>query len=90
MPDPLRAWPLEAVEAILTAHAARFGVARVSEITRLDGVGAPVVAAIRRDPIAESVSVASGRGDTVPAARVAALARRWSATAPSPAAGWRS
>lgn len=74
MPDPLRAWPLEAVEAILTAHAARFGVARVSEITRLDGVGAPVVAAIRRDPIAESVSVASGRGDTVPAARVAALA----------------
>lgn len=74
MIDPLRARPLEAVEAILTAHAARFGVARVSEITRLDGIGAPVVAAIRRDPIGESVSVASGRGDTIPAARVAALA----------------
>jgi thioglycine synthase len=72
--DPLRAWPIDEVDAILTANTRHFGVARISEIMRLDRLGLPVVSVMRRDPVGESVSVVSGKGDSVRAARVAALA----------------
>jgi ribosomal protein S12 methylthiotransferase accessory factor len=56
---------------VLTAAATRF-VARVN--TRLDELGLPTVSVTRRDPLGESVSVTSGKGDTARAARVSALA----------------
>jgi ribosomal protein S12 methylthiotransferase accessory factor len=70
----LRARSLAATDRVLTAALGRFGVVRVANITRLDEVGLPTVSVVRRDPIGESVSVASGKGPTVLAARVAALA----------------
>jgi thioglycine synthase len=72
--DPLRGRSVAEIDRVLTAAAARFGVARVGEITRLDVLGLPTVTAIRRDPIGESVSVSSGKGGTAVSARVSALA----------------
>jgi YcaO-like protein with predicted kinase domain len=72
--DPLRTRALADVDRLLTAAADRFGVARIAEITRLDRLGIPAVSVTRRDPIGESVSVCTGKGDTVLAARVAGLA----------------
>lgn len=78
--DPLRARSLAALadvaalDRLLTASADRFGVARIAEITRLDRLGIPAVSVTRRDPIGESISVCTGKGDTALAARVAGLA----------------
>lgn len=58
----------------MTEAAARFGVTRLADITRLDEPGLPIASAVRRNPIGESVSVASGKGASPLAARVAALA----------------
>src|SRR5947208_11910034 len=72
--DPLRARSLAEVDRLLTAAADRFGVVRIAEITRLDRLGIPAVSVTRRDPIAPSVSVCTGKGDDVVEARVAGLA----------------
>ncbi|HMG57079.1 MAG TPA: YcaO-like family protein, partial [Kofleriaceae bacterium] len=72
--DPLRARALAEIDRLLTASAERFGVARIAEITRLDRLGLPAVSVIRRDPIGHSVSVCTGKGDSVVEARVAGLA----------------
>ena len=72
--DPLRTRALADVDRLLTAAADRFGVARIAEITRLDRLGIPAVSVTRRDPIGASVSVCTGKGDSVLAARVAGLA----------------
>ncbi len=72
--DPLRTRDLIATDLVLTAAAARFGVTRLAEITRLDEPGLPIASAVRGDPIGASVSVASGKGGSPLAARVAALA----------------
>ena len=72
--DPLRARSLAELDRLLTASADRFGVARIAEITRLDRLGLPAVSVTRRDPIGESVSVCTGKGDSLLEARVAGLA----------------
>jgi YcaO-like protein with predicted kinase domain len=72
--DPLRARSLAEIDRLLTASADRFGVARIAEITRLDRLGIPAVSVTRRDPIGESVSVCTGKGDSLLEARVAGLA----------------
>jgi YcaO-like protein with predicted kinase domain len=72
--DPLRARAPAEIDRLLTAASDRFGVARVAEITRLDRIGIPAVSVIRRDPIGESVSVCTGKGDSVTEARAAGLA----------------
>lgn len=73
-PAALRERPIEEIDAVLTAAAPRFGIVRVAEVTALDEVGVRTVTVTRCDPIGVSVSVASGTGDDVRAARVAALA----------------
>jgi len=72
--DPLRARSLAELDRLLSASADRFGVARIAEITRLDRLGLPAVSVTRRDPIGESVSVCTGKGDSLLEARVAGLA----------------
>jgi thioglycine synthase len=51
-----------------------FGVARLTVLDRLDRLGVATVAAVRADPIGESVSVCTGKGASAQAARAAALA----------------
>lgn len=72
--DPLRERPLAELDRILSDAAPSFGVARAGDITRLDDLGLPTFTAVRADPIGESVSVCTGKGRTLPAARVSALA----------------
>jgi ribosomal protein S12 methylthiotransferase accessory factor len=72
--DPARTRSLAESDRLLSAAADRFGVARIAEITRLDRLGIAAVSVTRRDPIGESVSVCTGKGDSVLEARVAALA----------------
>ncbi len=72
--DPLRTRSLAETDRLLTATAGEFGVARIADITRLDRLGIATAAVTRRDPIGESISVCSGKGESSLEARVSALA----------------
>ena len=68
--------------ADLVAVAQRIGVQRIADLSALDDLGVHVVAAVRTPLDPASVSVCSGRGATVEAARIGALAEaieRWCA-----------
>jgi ribosomal protein S12 methylthiotransferase accessory factor len=69
-----RALPLERTAAILDSSRTTFGVARIGNITRLDGIGIATVSVVRSDPVGQSVSVCTGKGESELHARVGALA----------------
>lgn len=72
-PECLRTRSLSAVDAELSRNAHRFGVARISDLTRLDSLGISTIAVTRADPLGESVSVCTGKGASPLEARVGAL-----------------
>ncbi|PUB14187.1 YcaO-like family protein [Yoonia sediminilitoris] len=61
--------PQDTLEKI-TPYLPRMGITRLADITGLDRIGIPVAQAIR--PLGRSLSVAQGKGMTLPAARVSA------------------
>lgn len=63
--DPQDTW--DVVRPLLK----RFGITRVADITGLDGLGIPVVMAVR--PLAKSLSVSQGKGRTTLLAQVSAV-----------------
>ncbi|MGI8797205.1 MAG: YcaO-like family protein [Acidimicrobiia bacterium] len=62
---------LEETLALILPHLERFGITRVADITGLDHVGIPVVHVVQ--PIAKTLSVASGKGLDLDAARVSGI-----------------
>lgn len=68
----LRAESLEVTLARARSVAAQLGIARVTEITRLDMVGVPVFAGIRPAALPGSLCVNAGKGMSVAEARVGA------------------
>lgn len=49
----------------------KYGITRVADVTRLDILGIPVMMAVR--PLARTLSVSQGKGQTLPLARVSAV-----------------
>lgn len=71
LPGTDRARPPEATLAMATDAAAKVGVTRVADITRLDTIGIPTFQAIR--PAAATVAVSQGKGITPELAKVSAM-----------------
>jgi YcaO-like protein with predicted kinase domain len=69
--EPHRLLSLEETLASLTPHLGRMGITRVANLTGLDRVGVPVVAAVR--PNARSLAVSQGKGLSVAAAKISAI-----------------
>ncbi len=69
----LRALHVEEAWSIAAQHFERFGVTRVTDITRLDRVGLPVYAAIRPGARPDSLCVHAGKGLTRAEARIGAF-----------------
>ncbi len=95
MPDPARAkvfWtgthrvrqPAETLD-LVTAQFPRFGITRIADVTGLDTIGIPVALAVR--PLARSLSVSQGKGQTLLLAKVSAAmesVEHWHAEHASP------
>jgi len=73
--------------AALEAYAPRCGVTRIADVSRLDDLGIHVVTATRTPRYRASISVASGRGASLPEARFAALAEALERTCAEPGDG---
>jgi ribosomal protein S12 methylthiotransferase accessory factor len=61
---------LEDTWRVLEPRLSRFGISRVADVTGLDSIGIPVAMAVR--PLADSLSVSQGKGQTPLAARISA------------------
>ncbi|WP_084316863.1 YcaO-like family protein [Actinospica robiniae] len=71
LPGTYRAKPPEATSALARRAAARVGVTRLADVTRLDTIGIPTYQAIR--PTARTVAVSQGKGATAELAKLSAL-----------------
>ncbi|GAB2792377.1 YcaO-like family protein [Amycolatopsis magusensis] len=80
--------PEETWELIRPALA-DYGITRVADVTGLDVIGIPVVVAVR--PLAQSLSVSQGKGQTLQLARISAVMESiemWHAENACPPAHW--
>ncbi|MFJ6792999.1 YcaO-like family protein [Streptomyces sp. NPDC091268] len=71
LPGTNRARPPEATREMVGRAAAKVGVTRVADITRLDSIGIPTYQAVR--PLSKTVAVSQGKGLTPELARLSAV-----------------
>lgn len=87
LPGTDRAQPPQDTWEMATRAAARVGVTRVADITRLDSIGIPTFQAIR--PLSRTLAVSQGKGMTPELARLSAVmesVETWHVEQPAPPA----
>ncbi|MCY0928629.1 YcaO-like family protein [Streptomyces sp. H27-H1] len=85
LPGTDRAQPPKATWEMATRAAAKVGVTRVADITRLDSIGIPTFQAVR--PLSRTLAVSQGKGMTSELARLSAVmesVETWHVEQPAP------